>query len=111
MELFDPRCREEKTTRLDAVAQLRDVGERLKHVLTRYDCLATRLTDGRLPIPDLIGRIDWLNLQLAATADQLQELIVLERQSSRTVPFRRRPAKPRETPQPFVVQHAVAGRA
>jgi hypothetical protein len=112
MESLSPAGgRDEKPDRLDAVAQIRDLGERLKHLLTRYDSLVTRVADARVPVPDLVGRIDWLSLQLAAAAEQIQEIIVLECVGSKTVPFRSSHLKARASPRPFVVHRAVEGRA
>ena len=101
---------EEKPARLDAVAEIRNAGERLKQLLIRYDDLVTRFTDARLPVPDLGGRIDWLNLQVAAAAEHLQELIVLEGDESRPLPFRRRREKPDAPPRQFAARRVVAGR-
>ena len=111
MALISPSAGEvEMPARHDAVAQLRDVGERLKHVLTRYDRLVARVTDGVVPVQDLVGRMDWLNLQLAAAADQLQEIIVLERQNTRAVAFPRGPVPARTPGRPFIVHRTIEGR-
>ena len=111
MALISPvRGREDTRTRGDAIAQLRDVGERLKHVLVRYDRLVTRVTDGPVPAHDLIGRVDWLTLQLAATAEQLQEIIVLEGEHARAVPIKRSPARADATRRRFVVHRFGEGR-
>ncbi len=96
--------------RHDAVAQLRDLGERLKHLLVRYDLMVGRVTDGLAPVADLVGRMDWLNLQLAAAAEQLQEIILLEGESARAVSFARGRAVTRATGRRFVVHRAIEGR-
>lgn len=103
--------REKPSTGIDTLAQVRDVGECLKHLLDRYDRLVMRLAGGRSPAPELLGRIDWLNLQLAAAADEMQELIVLEREESRATGSGRAAARPRAAPRPFVVRLVAEGRA
>ena len=111
MALISPAAgREDRPSRHDAVAQLRDIGERLKHLLVRYDRMVTRATDGLDPVHDLIGRMDWLNLQLAAAAEQLQELMMLEDENARAVSFTRRPAVTRAAGRHFVVHRAIEGR-
>lgn len=112
MESFSPAGGGKDTAaRPDAVSQLRDIGARLRHLVARYDHLVTRVADGRVPTSDLGGRIDWLELQLAAAAEQIQEVIVLQHRSARTVPFRRKPARPGLVSRPLVAEAAIEGRA
>ena len=112
MELFSPAGgRKGSPPTQDAVVQLRDIGARLRHLVARYDHLVTRVTDGGIPTADLGGRIDWLELQLVAAAEQLQEVILLEHRSARTVPFRRRPARPALVSRPLILETAIEGSA
>ncbi len=84
MDLVMPAAdRHDARSRYNAIAELRDVGDRLRALLTRYDRLVAGVTDSRLPAPDLAGRLDWLNLQLADAAERLQELIMAEGRAAR----------------------------
>ncbi len=112
MELVSPAGgRKNRPVQHTDVAALRDVGERLKYLLVRYERLVTRVTDGRVPVPDMTGRVDWLNLQIAAAADHLQELIVFGVEGNRAVPFRRDPARSGARHGGLVVRRVVAGTA
>ncbi len=108
MELVRPvRGGKDGPARHHAVAELRDVGEQLMYLLVRYEGLVTRITDGRGLAPDLIGRVDWLNLQLAAAADQLQEIILLGSERTRTVPRMRSRARTSAMRAQLVVHDSV----
>jgi hypothetical protein len=67
----------------DSVSQLRDIGDRLEHVLGRYGRLVRDVTDGPVPVPDLSGRVALITSQLGFVAERLQELIVIEHQAGR----------------------------
>ena len=112
MELVNRTARAEKKPKeRETIARLREAGETLENLLVRYDRLVARLTGGRPRGSDFLGQIEWLNLQLAAAAEDIQELIVLEPRRSRAVALRRETGGPRAAPRPFVVRRAAEGRA
>jgi hypothetical protein len=83
MQLVKVGGRRKALVRLDAVSKLRDVGDRLEYVTARYDRLVREVADGTVPVPDLSGRVDLINSQLVYVAQRLQELMVLEHETSR----------------------------
>jgi hypothetical protein len=78
-----PVGRRKAPVRLDAVEQLRDAGDRLEYVLARYSRLVRELADGSVAVPDFSGRVELINGQLVFVAQRLQELIILEHETSR----------------------------
>lgn len=70
-------------SRIDAVSQLRDIGERLDHVLGRYCRLVSEVADGSVSVPDLRGRVALINSHLGFVAERLQEVIVLDHELAR----------------------------
>lgn len=84
--------------RRNAVAELRDVGERLEYVLGRYGRLVREVSDGTVPVPDLTGRVALLNSHLVFVAETLQEVLVLEHENARSVSLGVTPARAEDVP-------------
>lgn len=84
MDLVMPAVsRHDVRSRHNTISELQDVGERLRALLARYDRLVAGVTGNSLPGPDVAGQLDWLNLQLAETAERLQEFMMLEGRARR----------------------------
>jgi hypothetical protein len=75
--------RRRSRSREDAVILLRDLGDRLDHVLGSYGRLVSDLADEEPGIPDFAGRVDLLSTHLAFVAQRLQEVLILRHEATR----------------------------
>jgi hypothetical protein len=75
MRLVKPSGASRTTISQDTFGQLRDVGERLEHLVERYRRLVMDVADGRA-LPDVRSGIELMNGQMVYIARRLQELLV-----------------------------------